>query len=145
MESFEGVVDLAGIGGAPMPAVFIRAPWVEVAGPEVEVLGTVTPPGRTERHIVAVRQGALLATSFHPEMTDDLRIHRYFVRLCAEHAARVATPAVQAELGPGLSSERSASSGGETTGASGSDGAIGSGSDGVIGSGSAGSRSGGSG
>jgi len=87
VESFEGAVDLTGIGGAPMPAVFIRAPWVELAGPEVEVLGTVTPPGRAERHIVAVRQGALLATSFHPEMTDDLRIHRYFVRLCAEHAA----------------------------------------------------------
>lgn len=87
VESFEGAVDLAGIGGAPMPAVFIRAPWVEAAGPEVEVLGTVTPPGSADRHIVAVRQGPLLATSFHPEMTDDLRIHRYFVGLCAERAA----------------------------------------------------------
>jgi len=87
VESFEGSVDLAGIGGAPMPAVFIRAPWVELAGPEVQVLGTVTPPGGTERHIVAVRQGGLLATAFHPEMTDDLRIHRYFVQLCADPAA----------------------------------------------------------
>ena len=87
VESFEGSVELAGIGGPPMPAVFIRAPWVELAGPGVEVLGTVTPPGSAEPHIVAVRQGALLATSFHPEMTDDLRIHRYFVRLCTEYGA----------------------------------------------------------
>jgi len=58
--------------------VFIRAPWVEQAGPDVEVLGRVSG-GRADGRVVAVRQGALLATSFHPELTDDGRIHSFFV------------------------------------------------------------------
>jgi 5'-phosphate synthase pdxT subunit len=58
-------------------AVFIRAPWVESVGPDVEVLARVETPAR----IVAVRQGPLLATSFHPELTGDDRVHRYFVDL----------------------------------------------------------------
>jgi 5'-phosphate synthase pdxT subunit len=60
-------------------AVFIRAPWVESVGPEVEVLATFD-------HAVAVRQGALLATSFHPELTGDNRIHRYFIESVARPA-----------------------------------------------------------
>jgi 5'-phosphate synthase pdxT subunit len=57
--------------------VFIRAPWVEQAGPEVEILATETRTGR----IVAVRQGPALATAFHPELTPDLRVHRLFAEM----------------------------------------------------------------
>ena len=73
VHSFETALDVAGLGA--VPAVFIRAPWVERAGPGVEVLATV------DGHPVAVRQGALLATSFHPELTGDARVHALFVEL----------------------------------------------------------------
>ena len=63
------------ISGAPFHAVFIRAPWVEQAGPEVTVLG------EDNGRIVAVRQGPLLATAFHPELTPDRRIHELFVSM----------------------------------------------------------------
>ncbi|HEU4811104.1 MAG TPA: pyridoxal 5'-phosphate synthase glutaminase subunit PdxT [Nocardioides sp.] len=79
VESFEGDLDFAGFD-APVHAVFIRAPWVEQPGPGVEVLATV-PTGPAEGKIVAVREGHLLATSFHPEVDADDRIHRYFVDL----------------------------------------------------------------
>jgi 5'-phosphate synthase pdxT subunit len=81
VESFEADVDLVGVEGGPLHAVFIRAPWVEVAHDQVQVLGEVTPPGTDDTKIVAVRQGSLLATSFHPEMTGDLRVHRFFLDL----------------------------------------------------------------
>jgi len=81
VESFEADVELIGVSGGPMHAVFIRAPWVERLGAGVEVLGSVTPPGRTDAKVIAVRQRNLLATSFHPEVTGDLRIHRYFLDL----------------------------------------------------------------
>jgi 5'-phosphate synthase pdxT subunit len=84
VDSFERDILLAGITGATGPAfraVFIRAPWVERAGPRVEVLGTDPATGR----IVAVRQGPLLATAFHPELTGDARIHRYFASIVREH------------------------------------------------------------
>ena len=84
VESFETDVDLDGIDGGPMHAVFIRAPWVESIDDGVEVLGAVVPPGIAESKIIAVRHQNVLATSFHPEITNDLRIHRYFVDLvCA--------------------------------------------------------------
>jgi pyridoxal 5'-phosphate synthase pdxT subunit len=79
VESFETDVDLDGIHGGPMHAVFIRAPWVESIDNGVQVLGAVVPPGLDESKIIAVRHENVLATSFHPEVTDDLRIHRYFV------------------------------------------------------------------
>jgi pyridoxal 5'-phosphate synthase pdxT subunit len=79
VESFETDVDLAGIPGGPMHAVFIRAPWVESIDNGVEILGAVVPPGMVESKIIAVRHQNVMATSFHPEVTDDLRIHRYFV------------------------------------------------------------------
>ncbi len=65
--------------------MFIRAPWVESVGPEVEVLGRVESDAtRTAGRIVAVRQGRLVATSFHPELTGDHRVHEYFVGMvCA--------------------------------------------------------------
>lgn len=84
VESFETDVDVAGItdvpGAARMRAVFIRAPWVESVAPEVEVLATV-PDGPAAGRIVAVRQGQVLATSFHPEVTGDRRVHEYFVEM----------------------------------------------------------------
>jgi pyridoxal 5'-phosphate synthase pdxT subunit len=79
VDSFEGDLDFAGVDGKPMHAVFIRAPWVETAGPEVEVLA------RAADRIVAVRQGHLLATSFHPELTGDPRVHQLFVSMVREH------------------------------------------------------------
>jgi len=71
VESFEASLDMAGVGA--VHAVFIRAPWVEEVGPEVEVLSSYRD------HPVAVRQGHLLATSFHPELTEDVRVHDFFV------------------------------------------------------------------
>lgn len=81
VESFETDVDLDGIDGGPVHAVFIRAPWVESIDNGVEILGAVVPPGLDESKIIAVRHESVLATSFHPEVTDDLRIHRYFIDL----------------------------------------------------------------
>ena len=76
---------IEGVGEEPFDAVFIRAPWVESVGPEVEVLGSVPGPDEAGR-IVAVRQGGLMATSFHPELTGDARIHRLFVDIVKGHA-----------------------------------------------------------
>jgi 5'-phosphate synthase pdxT subunit len=81
--SFEGDVELAGVAGGPLHGVFIRAPWVEDVGPAVEVLARVEE-GEAAGRIVAVRQGSLLATSFHPEMTGDGRVHELFVRIVKE-------------------------------------------------------------
>jgi len=80
VDSFESTVELAGVPGGPLHAVFIRAPWVEQAGPGVEVLGRVVG-GPADGKIVAVRQGRLVATSFHPELTGDTRVHALFVDL----------------------------------------------------------------
>ncbi|MEV1289882.1 pyridoxal 5'-phosphate synthase glutaminase subunit PdxT [Micromonospora sp. NPDC049679] len=80
VDSFESPVEIDGIEGDPFHAVFIRAPWVESVGADVEVLGQVTT-GEAAGRIVAVRRGDVLATSFHPELTGDLRLHRYFVDL----------------------------------------------------------------
>lgn len=79
VESFEGDIAFDGFA-APVHAVFIRAPWVEALGPDVEPLATI-PAGEAAGRIVAVRQGNLMATSFHPEVGSDDRIHRYFVDL----------------------------------------------------------------
>lgn len=80
VDSFEADVDVPVIGAAPFRAVFIRAPRVDEVGPDVEVLATVARPDG-EGTIVAVRQGPLLATAFHPELTGDLRIHEHFVTI----------------------------------------------------------------
>lgn len=79
VDSFEGDIAFDGLD-APVHAVFIRAPWVEQVGDEVEVLATI-PAGEAAGRIVAVRQGSLMATAFHPEVGSDDRIHRYFVDL----------------------------------------------------------------
>jgi 5'-phosphate synthase pdxT subunit len=67
-------LEVPALGGAAFPAVFIRAPWVERAGPGVEVLA------RHEGHGVFVRSRNVMGTSFHPELTQDRRVHAYFVR-----------------------------------------------------------------
>ncbi|GAC79544.1 5'-phosphate synthase pdxT subunit [Gordonia malaquae] len=87
VESFETDLDFVGItdvpGTDPMRAVFIRAPWVESVGQGVDVLATV-PDGPAAGRVVAVRQQNVLATSFHPEVTGDHRVHRFFVDMVAE-------------------------------------------------------------
>ncbi|MBT0567974.1 pyridoxal 5'-phosphate synthase glutaminase subunit PdxT [Williamsia sp. CHRR-6] len=80
VQSFETDLDVRTINGPPMRAVFIRAPWVERVGAGVEVLATV-PDGPAAGRVVAVRQGAVLASSFHPEMTGDRRLHELFVSM----------------------------------------------------------------
>ncbi|WP_067540077.1 pyridoxal 5'-phosphate synthase glutaminase subunit PdxT [Nocardia crassostreae] len=77
VDSFETDLEFTGLDD-PVRAVFIRAPWVERAGDGVEVLATV-PSGPAAGRIVAVRQGNVMATSFHPEVTGDLRVHKLFV------------------------------------------------------------------
>lgn len=79
VDSFEGDVHVSGLD-APVHAIFIRAPWVESAGKGVEVLARVED-GPAAGRIVAVREGSLMATSFHPEVGGDARIHEMFVNL----------------------------------------------------------------
>jgi 5'-phosphate synthase pdxT subunit len=75
LDSFEADLEVPALGAVPFHAVFIRAPLIESVGPEVEVLS------RLDDRIVAARQGQLLATSFHPELTHDGRFHDYFLTL----------------------------------------------------------------
>jgi 5'-phosphate synthase pdxT subunit len=77
VDSFEEDLDIDGVEGRPVRAVFIRAPWVQEVGPGASAIGRVAA-GEHAGRIVAVRQGDLLATSFHPELTGDGRIHAYF-------------------------------------------------------------------
>ena len=85
VDSFETPLRPAGqlaerAGPAPLHAVFIRAPWVESVGPQVEALASIEA-GPAAGRIVAVRHGLLLATSFHPELTGDTRVHEFFVEM----------------------------------------------------------------
>jgi 5'-phosphate synthase pdxT subunit len=81
VDSFETDLPLLGVG--EVHAVFIRAPWVERTGPDVEVLATVAG-GAAAGKVVAVRRGPLLATSFHPELTGDSRVHGLFAQMVKE-------------------------------------------------------------
>ena len=76
LASFEQDLRVEGLGEEPLRAVFIRAPWVEEHGPEVEVLAEV------DGHPVAVRDGSVLAVAFHSELTDDSRLHAAFMAMC---------------------------------------------------------------
>jgi 5'-phosphate synthase pdxT subunit len=89
VDSFESQVRIDGVEGGPVHAVFIRAPWVEQAGEGVQVLGRVVG-GAADGRIVAVRQGDLVATSFHPELTGDRRVHALFVDIVRRHLAEQA-------------------------------------------------------
>ena len=81
-ESAEIELDVPALGDRPFPAIFIRAPWIERVGPQVELLA--------ERggHGVMVRQGNVLGTSFHPELTNDPRVHEFFLRMVEEALLR---------------------------------------------------------
>jgi pyridoxal 5'-phosphate synthase pdxT subunit len=81
VDSFEEDVEIDGVVGGPVHAIFIRAPWVQEVGPAATSLGQ-TAAGQ----VIAVQQGAMLATSFHPEITGDLRVHAYFCALVSSHA-----------------------------------------------------------
>ncbi|HEX2371918.1 MAG TPA: pyridoxal 5'-phosphate synthase glutaminase subunit PdxT [Solirubrobacterales bacterium] len=86
LHSFEADLEVEGLGPDPMRAVFIRAPWIEEAGPDVDVLA------RYDGHPVVVRQETLLACAFHPELTDDSRLHALFMAMATaarERAERV--------------------------------------------------------
>jgi pyridoxal 5'-phosphate synthase pdxT subunit len=98
VDSFESEVALEGLAGGPVHAVFIRAPWVEEAGPGVQVLGRVVG-GEADGRIVAVRQGNLVATSFHPELTGDRRVHALFVDIVRRHLAQRAGASAGDERG----------------------------------------------
>jgi 5'-phosphate synthase pdxT subunit len=84
-ESFESDLHIPVLGSDTVHAVFIRAPWVERVGDDVTVLGRVEG-GPADGRVVAVQQGHLLATSFHPELTGDVRVHQYFVEMVREKA-----------------------------------------------------------
>jgi 5'-phosphate synthase pdxT subunit len=80
LQSFEADLEVEGIGPDPLRAVFIRAPWIERHGPGVEVLASWS------EHPVVVRDGGVLACAFHPELTDDARIHALFMAMVTEAA-----------------------------------------------------------
>ncbi len=88
VDSFEAELDVAGMNGGPFHAVFIRAPLVSAAGPGVEVLASLA-----DGTMVAARQGRLLATAFHPELTGDTRFHRLFLALAGERTEDERLPA----------------------------------------------------
>jgi pyridoxal 5'-phosphate synthase pdxT subunit len=79
--SFEADLDVAGLPGGPMRAIFIRAPWIAEHGPAVEILATV------DGHPVAAREGNLLGVAFHAELGNDDRLHRWFLESVAEAAS----------------------------------------------------------
>jgi 5'-phosphate synthase pdxT subunit len=79
IESFEADLPMPVLGETPFPAVFIRAPVISAVGPGVQPLATLA-----DGTVVAAQQGRTLVTAFHPELTGDLRIHRYFLDLCAQ-------------------------------------------------------------
>ena len=94
VHSFETDLRVDGLSGGSVRAVFIRAPWVEETGPAVQVLATVprltvagSDTGAAAGRAVAVRQGPVLATAFHPELTGDIRVHELFCTLVRETAA----------------------------------------------------------
>src|SRR5581483_5544481 len=74
-ESAEVDLPIAALGDRPFPAIFIRAPWIERVGPDVELLA------QRGGHGVMVREGSILATSFHPELSEDQRVHGYFLQM----------------------------------------------------------------
>ena len=86
VRSFEADLEVEGVEGGPVRAVFIRAPWVERAGPGVAVLATC------EGHIVAAREGHVLVTAFHPELTDDTRLHELFIHMIRGRHSRTDAP-----------------------------------------------------
>ena len=89
VDSFETDLTVDGVDGGPVHAVFIRAPWVDEVGPAATPLAHVDEgvEGPAAGRVVVIRQGSLLATAFHPELTGDTRVHEYFCRMVKEVAA----------------------------------------------------------
>jgi 5'-phosphate synthase pdxT subunit len=85
LQSFEADLEIDGIGDEPLRAVFIRAPWIERQGSEVEVLASY------QGHPVAIREGGVLACAFHPELTDDPRLHAFFMAMTTSALEREAS------------------------------------------------------
>jgi 5'-phosphate synthase pdxT subunit len=81
-DSAEVDLDIPALGARPFPGVFIRAPWIERVGPNVELLA------ERDGHGVMVREGAVLGTSFHPELTADDRVHAYFLNMVGEYTSK---------------------------------------------------------
>jgi 5'-phosphate synthase pdxT subunit len=86
VDSAEVPLAIPALGAEPFPAVFIRAPWIERTGPTVETLA------ERDGHGVMVRQGLVLGTSFHPELTGDDRVHAYFLRMVSDARVEPAVP-----------------------------------------------------
>jgi len=84
IDSFESELNIKGVEGDPMRAVFIRAPIVQNTGDDIETLATVPANGKHPEQAVAVKSGRVLATSFHPELTQDTRLHTLFAQLAEE-------------------------------------------------------------
>ncbi|MFA6000823.1 MAG: pyridoxal 5'-phosphate synthase glutaminase subunit PdxT [Thermoleophilia bacterium] len=80
VKSFEARLNIPVLGAEPFPGIFIRAPWIESAGNGVEVLS------EHDGHPVAARQDNILVTAFHPELTEDLRLHRLFLEMVKTHS-----------------------------------------------------------
>lgn len=85
LQSFEADLDVEGLGDEPLRAVFIRAPWIERRGPGVEILAS------HGGHPVAIREDGVLACAFHPELTDDSRLHAFFMAMTTSARERVAS------------------------------------------------------
>jgi pyridoxal 5'-phosphate synthase pdxT subunit len=85
IRSFEADLDVRGIAGGPLRAIFIRAPWIAEHGPRVQLLATL------EGHPVAAREGSLVAVSFHAELGGDDRLHRFFLQLVRDRAGTAGT------------------------------------------------------
>jgi 5'-phosphate synthase pdxT subunit len=99
VRSFEADLTVSGLGEEPLRAVFIRAPWIDRAGPEVEVLASL------DGHPVVARERNLLVAAFHPELTDDLRIHALFLALVGEEQKK-GRPAASRRTGLGQDGRR---------------------------------------
>lgn len=87
VDSFESEIQNHGFSSAPLHATFIRAPWVEKVGDGVEVLASI-PTENGEERVVAARQGNVLATSFHPEISDEMQVHSYFLNIVRQARSR---------------------------------------------------------
>jgi 5'-phosphate synthase pdxT subunit len=91
VRSFEADLEVRGLGPDPVHAVFIRAPWIESAGPRVDVLATCRD------RIVAAREGGVLVTAFHPELTDDTRLHELFLTMIRRRQGEAAPAGATAD------------------------------------------------
>jgi len=105
VRSFEADLEVAGLGPAPVHAVFIRAPWIESAGPCVDVLA------RHRGRIVAAREGGVLVTAFHPELTHDTRLHELFIAMIRRRQGEAAPVGASADCSAGEPGRAAAAAG----------------------------------